>query len=290
MAGLNHLEAAELADTIVALNKDGLTIVLIEHNLGEVMRICSALVVLDNGRKIGEGEPAAVMAVPEESAPPISAREARMLRLEDLLLRLRPLTAVWDLTVDVPKGLDLRVDRRQRAPASRPPSWRSPATCRVQAGRISLGGTDITRLPAHRRVLHGIGLAPEGRRLFADLTVAENLAVGGMSLAKARTPRNRDMVLEIFPRLGERISQPAGALSGGDQQMLAIGRALMAEPKLLMIDEVSLGLMPKMVDICYDAITRLKAGGHDRVSRRTKHTARAGRGRPGLRLESGRMV
>ncbi len=132
---------------------------------------------------------------------------------------------------------------------------------RVFGGAIVLDGKDITAMPARQRVRRGIAIAPEGRRLFPDLTVGENLTVGGYILPRARSDERRAMVIELFPRLGERLGQAAGSLSGGEQQMLAIGRALMAEPRLLMIDEVSLGLMPKMIDVCYEAIAALKADG-----------------------------
>src|SRR3546814_8371165 len=112
-----------------------------------------------------------------------------------------------------------------------------------------------------RSLRRGIAVAPEGRRLFPDLTVAENLEVGGYAHPRARAGRSRERVLALFPRLGERLGQQAGSLSGGEQQMLAIGRALMAEPRLLMIDEVSLGLMPKVVDQIYAAIAMLRGDG-----------------------------
>ena len=129
------------------------------------------------------------------------------------------------------------------------------------SGSIHFDGEDISNLPARERVKRGIAIAPEGRRLFPDLTIEENLTVGGYSKPKQREAQNREMVFSLFPRLTERLKQPAGTLSGGEQQMLAIGRAMMAEPRLLMIDEVSLGLMPKMVDVCYKAIHHLKDQG-----------------------------
>ena len=112
-----------------------------------------------------------------------------------------------------------------------------------------------------RRVKAGIGLVPEGRRLFGSLTVRENLVVGGYCRRKTDTAAGIDQVVQTFPRLGERFHQRAGSLSGGEQQMLAIGRALMSRPELLLIDELSLGLMPKIIDICYAAIADLKAKG-----------------------------
>jgi branched-chain amino acid transport system ATP-binding protein len=131
----------------------------------------------------------------------------------------------------------------------------------VQGGNIELDGQDITALPVAQRVGRGIALAPEGRRLFGDLSVRENLMIGGYARPRRDEAENRARVIELFPRLGERLDQMAGTLSGGEQQMLAIGRALMAQPRLLMVDEVSLGLMPAAVEVCYAAIRRLKEAG-----------------------------
>jgi branched-chain amino acid transport system ATP-binding protein len=131
----------------------------------------------------------------------------------------------------------------------------------VFGGRILLDGADITRRRAVDRVDLGIALVPEGRRLFFDLTVDENLTVGGYGRPAADDVVKRERVFDYFPRLYERRTQLAGSLSGGEQQMLAIGRALMAAPQILLVDELSLGLMPKMVDLCLDAIVKLKTEG-----------------------------
>ncbi len=131
----------------------------------------------------------------------------------------------------------------------------------VIGGRIEFDGADITGMPVRDRVRAGIAVAPEGRRLFTDLSVRDNLALGGYVHPKSEEAEALERVVELFPRLKERLTQRAGTLSGGEQQMLAIGRALMARPKLLMIDEVSLGLMPKAVDLCYRAIAQLKETG-----------------------------
>jgi branched-chain amino acid transport system ATP-binding protein len=131
----------------------------------------------------------------------------------------------------------------------------------LQAGRIAFLGEDISRQPPAARTRRGIALAPEGRRIFPDLSVAENLLVGGYTQSLVEAKRTEAPVLELFPRLKERLRQRAGSLSGGEQQMLALGRALMAKPKLLLVDELSLGLMPSMVELCFRALLELKKQG-----------------------------
>ena len=130
------------------------------------------------------------------------------------------------------------------------------------SGQILYNGQDITRLPAHKRASLGIGYVPEGRRVFGKLTVEENLRMGAYELKDNNHIReNMENVYEIFPRLGERKDQLASTMSGGEQQMLAISRALMLDPKMLLIDEVSMGLMPIMVNTCFDVIQKLNKQG-----------------------------
>ncbi|MGH8669107.1 MAG: ABC transporter ATP-binding protein [Burkholderiales bacterium] len=131
----------------------------------------------------------------------------------------------------------------------------------VQAGRILLQGEDLARLAPVERTRRGIAIVPEGRRIFPDLTVAENLLVGGYTKSVAEAARAEDEVYALFPRLAERRRQHAGLLSGGEQQMLAIGRALMARPRLMLVDELSLGLMPAMVELCFRALLELRQQG-----------------------------
>ncbi|MEU8124797.1 ABC transporter ATP-binding protein [Spirillospora sp. NPDC049024] len=118
---------------------------------------------------------------------------------------------------------------------------------RARSGRVEFDGRDITRLAAHRVVAAGLGHVPEGRRVFPALTVAENLLLGGYLRRRDRAAvaARREEVYAMFPRLGERRGQPAGLLSGGEQQMLAIGRALMLRPRLLALDEPTMGLAPR---------------------------------------------
>jgi branched-chain amino acid transport system ATP-binding protein len=126
-------------------------------------------------------------------------------------------------------------------------------------GSIRLDGNALDGLPAHEVPRHGLAYVPQGRRLFGPLTVAENLAVGG--LVRGNDPATLLRVLTLFPRLGERLGQTAQTLSGGEQQMLAIARALCLQPRVLLLDEPSEGLQPSMVRLIQEAILTLKAQG-----------------------------
>ncbi len=133
---------------------------------------------------------------------------------------------------------------------------------RPRTGTIAYGGADLTRLEPHQIVALGIAQAPEGRQIFGGLTVRENLMLGA-TRRRDRDALGADLerVFALFPILEERLAQKAGTLSGGEQQMLAIGRALMAKPRLLLLDEPSLGLAPLMVGRIFEVIARLKAEG-----------------------------
>ena len=132
----------------------------------------------------------------------------------------------------------------------------------VARGSVSVGGTDVAGHAAHRVCQSGVAIVPEGRRIFPSMTVADNLDLGAYR-REARASRNESLawVHRLFPRLGERSGQLAGSLSGGEQQMLAIGRALMARPRLLLMDEPSLGLAPVIVDAVFDVIGEINRSG-----------------------------
>jgi branched-chain amino acid transport system ATP-binding protein len=132
----------------------------------------------------------------------------------------------------------------------------------ASSGNITFAGEDITRVPAHQIVSHGIALAPEGRHCFPRMTVRENLDLGAFRRARGpEVSEDLERVYTLFPRLKERERQKAGTMSGGEQQMLAIGRALMARPKLLMLDEPSMGLAPILVQRIYETIGEINRQG-----------------------------
>jgi branched-chain amino acid transport system ATP-binding protein len=129
------------------------------------------------------------------------------------------------------------------------------------AGTVHFDGQDLSRAHYREVVKAGLIQVPEGRKVFPNLTVLENLELGSFTRARARRATNLDKVFSIFPRLKERLTQLAGTMSGGEQQMLAIGRGLMAEPRLLILDEPSLGLSPLLVDEMFALIRQLRDGG-----------------------------
>nr|WP_323128250.1 ABC transporter ATP-binding protein [Thermosipho ferrireducens] len=127
-----------------------------------------------------------------------------------------------------------------------------------EEGKIVFGSKDITIFPAWKRAKLGLGIVPEGGRIFSNLTVFENFEIAGIHYSKKSFEEKLRFIFEIFPRLEERKKQLASTLSGGEKQMLAIGRLLMFSPKLLLLDEISLGLMPKLVDEIFEVVQKLK--------------------------------
>ncbi len=181
-----------------------------------------------------------------------------MLAIENLTARHGLLEAVRGVSFSVAKGETLALVGANGAGKTtllRTLAGAHPA----HGGRITLAGEDVTRLPAHQRVRRGIALVPEGRRMFASMTVTENLKLGAMAGRKGDW--SIDRIVEIFPNLGKRLDHKTGHLSGGEQQATAIGRALMSNPDILLLDEVSLGLSPLIVDRVYASLDGLMKSG-----------------------------
>lgn len=181
-----------------------------------------------------------------------------LLELSDVTVHHGQLAAVSSLSLELAEGSTLAVIGANGA--GKTTLLRTIAgTLKPTSGRIRFDGNDITAVPAHRRAADGIRLVPEGRRLFASLTVEENLQAG--AYRKRQGPWDVAAVVTLFPWIGERRRQSATQLSGGEQQAVAIGRALMGNPRLLLLDEISLGLAPVVVGQLYQALPEIMAAG-----------------------------
>jgi branched-chain amino acid transport system ATP-binding protein len=182
------------------------------------------------------------------------------------LLSVRGLVLVYGKIMAV-KGIDLDVDAGKVVSligangAGKTTTLRGiSGLLRPKAGTVEFSGEVISRMPPHRIARLGVVQVPEGRQIFTRMSVAENLRIGAFLVTeRSEIERRLDEVVALFPRLGERLRQSAGLLSGGEQQMLAIGRALMAAPNVLLLDEPSMGLAPKLVDEIFGLIAKLKA-------------------------------
>ena len=184
-----------------------------------------------------------------------------LLRVTDLDVAYGPAPALWGVSLAVRAGELLSVVGPNGAGKSTLINTLA-GLLRARAGTIEFDGHDITRLPAHRFCAAGIALVPEGRRLFATMSVRENLELGSLlPSARARRATSLEHALALFPALKPKLQSPAASLSGGQQQMVAIARALMCRPKLLLLDEPSLGLSPLVVQDLFAAIRRIGADG-----------------------------
>lgn len=161
----------------------------------------------------------------------------------------------------------------------------------ISGGSIKFEGVDVSRLRADLRVIRGIGQSPEGRGVFPGMTVLENLEMGAYTRKdKAGITKDLAMVFDLFPRLQERRKQAGGTLSGGEQQMLAVGRALMTRPKLLLLDEPSMGLAPKLIQQIFEIITRINEQGTTILLVEQNAQQALSRAHRGYVLETGRIV
>jgi branched-chain amino acid transport system ATP-binding protein len=191
-----------------------------------------------------------------------TARNAdRLLEVENLDVSYGPIQVVWDITLSVRRGEVVSLIGPNGA--GKTTTLRALAgILPTRKGKISFDAHDITPDPPHRRVGHHLNLVPEGRQLWPRMTVEENLLMGAFSPnLRPKSHQNLERIYSLFPRLKERHKQLCGTLSGGEQQMCAIGRGLMAEPILLMLDEPTQGLAPIMVDQVFELICRIAKDG-----------------------------
>jgi len=270
-AGLAREDKERLARLLRRIADAGIAVVLVEHDMSVVMGISDHVVVLDAGTPIGRGAPAEVQEDPavkkaylgEDHGRPVAHRVAKG-DLGGTLLEVTSLGAGYGAE-PVLKGIDLGVQGREMVAvlgangAGKTTLMRALSGLhRPVDGGIAFDGEEVSRLPAHKVVARGIVLVPEGRQVFPELSVLDNLRLGAF-LRKEAPAAEIERMLERFPRLRERLHQRAGLLSGGEQQMLAIARALMGRPKLLLLDEPSLGLAPQVINDLFAALDRLRA-------------------------------
>jgi len=184
-----------------------------------------------------------------------------MLEVRDLRVSYGAAPALWDVSIRMDAGELVCVVGPNGAGKTTLINTLAGLS-RAAAGSIQFNGVDVTRLAPHKFCEAGIAIVPESRRLFTGMTVLENLELGSyLPMARARRRETLEQVCELFPVVRQKLPMPAGSLSGGQQQMVAIGRALMARPKLLLLDEPSLGLAPTIVIDMFAAIRRINAEG-----------------------------
>jgi branched-chain amino acid transport system ATP-binding protein len=197
---------------------------------------------------------------PGKNAAPITDGSGAMLKLTNINTYYGRIRALQGLDLEVGKGEVVTLIGANGAGKTTTLKTIS-GLLHPREGTVVFDGEDISNTPAHELVRKGIGHAPEGRRIFSRLTVLENLQMGGFTRSSAERREDEERVVTLFPRLKERLTQKGGTLSGGEQQMLAIGRALMSRPRLLLLDEPSLGLAPILVQQIFDIIREINGQG-----------------------------
>ena len=274
-AGLSRSDTDQVATLLRNIAGYGIAVILVEHDMTMVMSVSDRILVLDSGQPIAWGEPEEVRSNPDViqaylgstdyQAPPRpepwnGSRDATLF-VKDLVIDYGAAPVVEDVSLVVNPGELIAILGANGAGKSsilQALAGLHPA----RSGRVVLNNENIETLDASQIASRGLALVPEGRQVFPELSVRDNLLMG----AHTRSDRDRlnediEDILGRFPRLRDRISSPAGLLSGGEQQMVAIGRGLMAKPSILLLDEPSLGLAPAMVAELYDALASLRDEG-----------------------------
>ena len=277
-AGLNGRELTEVIELIRTVHGQGRSLILVEHVEGVVASLVDRVLVIDWGKVIAEGTPAEVSSDPlvrevylgsghaATTRPTVDrpAREPRaepLLRVESLTASYGDIVALRDVSLEVDAGEIVAVLGANGAGKSTLAGSVS-GLLPPRSGRVLLDGMDVTNSPAFARNRDGIAHCPEGRKIFGELSVRDNLLLPSpLRVGREECQTRLDAVHDIFPMLAQMAGRRAGALSGGQQQMLAIGRALMSRPRLLVCDEISLGLAPVAIDALYEALVKIRDRG-----------------------------
>ncbi|MGW0705854.1 ATP-binding cassette domain-containing protein [Streptomyces sp. NPDC002643] len=276
-AGLVGRELDEAIDLIRQVHDQGITVLLVEHIERVVRELVDRVLVLNWGRPLAEGTPAEIAANEEVRAVYLGDRAqaspartpatapasdtTAVLALDSVSAGYGDMVALRDFSMRVEAGQIVTVLGANGAGKSTLCATIMGAV-EARSGSVHALGQDITGMATYRRARLGIAHCQEGRRVFTGLSVAENLMLGApLALAKDEVRGRMERVHAIFPVLAERATQQAGTMSGGQQQMLAVGRALMADPRVLICDEISLGLAPVAIDSLYGALAEINSQG-----------------------------
>jgi ABC-type branched-subunit amino acid transport system ATPase component len=273
-AGMNQSETAQVLEQLLELKARGQTMLLVEHKIDLVLALADRLLVMNEGRVIAAGDPHEVRNDPlvveaylgkrslsvsdrgTESRPVVGAE---LLKLDKVSVNYGPVPALRDVSISVRQG---EIVSLLGGNASGKSTTMKTVLGLVEprSGSLEFDGRALRGVPTNKRVASGIASVPEARRVFSQMTVTENLLAGAYT-RKDRSAVTADVerVFEHFPRLAERRNQLAGTMSGGEQQMLAFGRALMSNPRLICMDEPTMGLSPKLVEQVLAEIARLRA-------------------------------
>lgn len=272
-AGLTGAESHQLMELIRALHAErGFSLLLVEHDMQFVTDLCERITVIDFGKLLVEGSPAEVrgnqdVVVAYLGTGKLSARgratdtasaQPPVLEVKDIAVRYGAVPALGNVSLNIAAGGITTIIGANGAGKTTLLSTVSGIVA-AHHGQVLYRGNDVTRLSCEQRVAQGIVMCPEGRRLFPEMTVQENLLLGAYNVTdKTAISEGLDRVYALFPRVAGRRKQLAGTLSGGEQQMVAIGRALMAAPTLLLLDEPSLGLAPNLVELIFETIAEIR--------------------------------
>ncbi len=269
LTGLTPIEAQTGVELVRKVRATGVTVLMVEHVMEIVMPLVDRAIVLDLGKVLVEGQTCGTSCAIRKSSAPILG--IVMLSVHEVTTAYQGLVALSAVSIEVAKGEIVCVAGANGAGKSTLIKSIAGAE-RPRSGSVTFDGARIDGLSQHMITARGIAYVPENRRLFPRLSVRDNLRLGSY-LYRGQTDREAPLALvfKLFPRLSERLEQRAETLSGGEQQMLAIGRALMTRPRLLMLDEPSQGIMPKLVDEIFQAVKQIRGRRNDGIDRRAAH-------------------